>query len=259
MSTRDLFNLSGQVAVVVGASEGGLGAPAARALADLGAHVHVVDLERTREAVEATVATITASGGSAEPGTCDVTDEESVQAMVRQVVASSGHVDVLLDNAGAMLRKSVLETTREEWDLVLHTNVTGAFLLAKAVVPHMPAGGRIVTVGSVYTDIVGRLPEAAYYAAKAAVSNLSRGLAMELAGRGITVNCIAPGVFYPTRMTAPLGDDPDRLRLMTERTMLGRLGDPRADLQGVVAFLASRASAYVTGQTLFVDGGWSSW
>jgi NAD(P)-dependent dehydrogenase (short-subunit alcohol dehydrogenase family) len=123
----------------------------------------------------------------------------------------------------------------------------------------MGTGGRIITLGSLYTTIVGRIPEAAYYAAKAAVSNLARGLAMEFAPRGITVNCIAPGVFYPTRMTAPLGDDPGRLQAMTDRTMLGRLGDPLRDLQGVVAFLASPASAYVTGQTLFVDGGWSAW
>jgi gluconate 5-dehydrogenase len=259
VKTQDLFDLTGKTAIVVGASEGGLGAASAQALADLGAKVYVADLQTTQLQIDNTVATINASGGTSKGVICDVTDQDSLDRLVAHVVDENRTIDIVINHAGSMLRKSALETTRTEWDSVINTNVTGAWQLAKAAVPHMGDGGRIINFGSVYTNIVGALPEAAYYAAKAAVSNLSRGLAMEFANRGITVNCVAPGVFYPTRITAALAQDPERLDKMRNRTMLGRLGDPSKDLKGVIAFLAAPASAYVTGQTLMVDGGWSAW
>src|SRR5919202_3338161 len=120
-------------------------------------------------------------------------------------------------------------------------------------------GGKIVNTSTLYTNIVGPLPESAYYASKAGVANLTRGLALEWGKQGINVNCLAPGVFYPTNMTAPLAKQPERLEWMRSRTLLGRLGNPEHDLKGVVVFLASPAADYVTGQVIFADGGWTAW
>ena len=119
--------------------------------------------------------------------------------------------------------------------------------------------GRIINFSTVYAERVGPIPESAYYAAKAGIANLTRSVASEAGPTGITVNCLAPAVFYPTRMTAPLADQPDRLEWFRARTMLGRLGDPATDLAGPLLLLASDAGAYMTGQILYVDGGWSAW
>jgi gluconate 5-dehydrogenase len=114
-------------------------------------------------------------------------------------------------------------------------------------------------MSTVYAERVGPIPETAYYASKAGIVNVTRGVAAEAGRDGIAVNCLAPAVFYPTRMTAPLAEDPERLAWFRERTMLGRLGDPATDLSGPLLLLASDAGAYLTGQILYVDGGWSAW
>jgi NAD(P)-dependent dehydrogenase (short-subunit alcohol dehydrogenase family) len=141
----------------------------------------------------------------------------------------------------------------------VRVNLTGSWLLAREVAPAMSATGRIVNLSTVYAERVGPVPESAYYASKAGVANVTRALAAELGPRGITVNCLAPGVFYPTKMTAALGADPERLQWFADRTMLGRLGDPDTDFAGPLLLLASSASSYLTGQVLYVDGGWSAW
>ena len=220
MKTQDLFDLTGKTAIVVGASEGGLGAASAQALADLGAKVYVADLQATQPQIENTVATINAAGGTSKGAVCDVNDQDSLDKLIAHVAEENSTIDIVVNHAGSMLRKSALETTLRRVGLGHQHQRHRAWQLAKAAVPHMGNGGRIINFGSVYTNIVGALPEAAYYAAKAAVSNLSRGLAMEFADRGITVNCVAPGVFYPTRITAALGQDPERLDKMRDRTML---------------------------------------
>jgi gluconate 5-dehydrogenase len=237
------FDLTGEVALVVGAAPGGLGERAARALSDQGATVVGADLE----------------GDGASLLRVDVTDEASVAQLVGTVLATHGRIDVLVNAAGVMLRKPYDETSLSEFEHVIRVNLTGSWLLAREVAQVMAGNGRIVNLSTVYAERVGPVPESAYYASKAGVANVTRALAAELGPRGITVNCLAPGVFYPTKMTAPLGDDPERLQWFADRTMLGRLGDPDTDFAGPLLLLASTASSYLTGQVLYVDGGWSAW
>jgi gluconate 5-dehydrogenase len=254
----ELFDLTGQVALVVGAAAGGLGERAAITLARHGATVALADLAiRSAELSE----TAAACPGPTSTHSCDVTDEASVTALLADVVAAHGRVDVLVNAAGVMLRKAADATTVEEFEHVVRVNLTGTWLLNREAGRHMAAqgGGRIVNVSTVYAERVGPTPESAYYASKAGVANVTRALAAELGPHGVTVNCLAPGVFYPTAMTAPLAEQPDRLAWFAQRTMLGRLGDPEHDLDGPLLLLAGPASAYVTGQLLYVDGGWSAW
>ncbi|MCD4534343.1 SDR family oxidoreductase [Nocardioides sp. cx-169] len=237
-----LFDLTGQVALVIGAAPGGLGERASIALADHGATVVVADIAGSALRV-------------------DVTDEASVAALFADVVARHGRVDIVVNAAGVMLRKPYDETTLEEFEHVVRVNLTGTWLVGRAAGQAMtPQGsGRIVNLTTVYAERVGPVPESAYYASKAGVANVTRALAMELGPHQITVNCLAPGVFYPTQMTAALAEDPERLAWFSGRTMLGRLGDPATDFAGPLLLLASPASSYVTGQVLYVDGGWSAW
>ena len=235
------FDLTGQVALVVGGA-GGLGRVAVDALTAHGATVEVADLAGATHRV-------------------DVTDEGSVAALFASVITRHGQVDIVVNAAGVMLRKAYDETTLEEFDRVVRVNLTGTWLVnreaGRAMTPR--GAGRIVNLTTVYAERVGPVPESAYYASKAGVANVTRALAAELGPHGISVNCLAPGVFYPTPMTAALAADPDRLEWFAARTMLGRLGDPDLDFAGPLPLLASPGSSYVTGQVLYVDGGWSAW
>ncbi|MGK5113210.1 MULTISPECIES: SDR family NAD(P)-dependent oxidoreductase [unclassified Geodermatophilus] len=255
--SADPFDLTGQVAVVVGAAAGGLGERAVLALAGRGARVVAADVAARKDDL-ATTAERAPGTGTAE---CDVTDEASVEALFDDVLARHGRLDVLVNAAGVMLRKGYDETTLEEFERVVRVNLTGTWLLGRAAGRRMAAlgAGRIVNLTTVYAERVGPVPESAYYASKAGVVNVTRALAAELGPSGVTVNCLAPAVFYPTAMTAPLAADPERLEWFAARTMLGRLGDPERDLDGPLLLLASPASAYVTGQVVYVDGGWSAW
>lgn len=252
------FDLTGQVALVVGAAAGGLGERAARALADAGATVAVADLaSRAGDLAETARAC-----GAASTHEVDVTGEASVAALIDAVTGGHGGLDVVVNAAGVMLRKPYDETSVEEFERVVRVNLTGTWLVGREAgkaLTRQGRGGRIVNLTTVYAERVGPVPESAYYSSKAGVVNVTRALAAELGPHGVNVNCLAPGVFYPTQMTAPLGDDPDRLRWFGERTMLGRLGDPATDFAGPLLLLASPAAAYMTGQVVYVDGGWSAW
>jgi len=257
---RSLFDLTGRTALVTGAG-GGLGAHAAVALGAFGARVLVTDHPSRQEELRATSESLRASGTTADVGLCDVADEASVEGVVARAVDAAGRIDILVHCAGVMIRQPTFEMSLADWNRVVDVNLTGTWLVNRAVARPMTEHGygRIINTSSVYASIVGPLPEAPYYASKAGVANLTRGLAAEWGRAGVTVNCLAPGLFFPTRMTAPLADDPGRLEQMAARTLLGRLGDPATDIGGTVVWLASAAAAYVTGQVIHVDGGWSAW
>jgi gluconate 5-dehydrogenase len=238
MSARDLFDLTGVTALVTGAGAGGLGFHSALALGELGARVWVSDAPSRDDDLQATIEALRDRGVEADAILADVRDPDAIDRLFDRIDDEGDPLTVLAHHSGVNQRGSSWETTVEDWRV---------------------GRGKIITLGSIYTNIVGRIPEPAYYASKGGVANLTRGMAMELAPHGITANCIAPGTFYPTPMTAPLANNAERLAEMTDRTMLGRLGNPVTDLRGVVGFLASAASDYMTGQVVFVDGGWTAW
>jgi gluconate 5-dehydrogenase len=237
-----LFDLTGRTALVTGSTRG-LGLALARALADAGARVAVNG--RSAEAAEAVAAEL---GGVA--AAFDVTDEDAVAAGVARL----GRVDVLFNNAGIQLRRSLEQISLEEWRRVLDHNVTSAFLVARAVVPQMieRGAGKIVNTCSV-TSEVGRQTIGPYTASKGALKQLTRAMCADWARHGIQANGIGPGYFL-TEMNADLQADPVFDEWLRARVPAGRWGDP-SELGGAAVFLASAASDYVNGQILYVDGG----
>jgi NAD(P)-dependent dehydrogenase (short-subunit alcohol dehydrogenase family) len=252
---HNLFDLSGQVALVTGASKG-LGKAIAVALAgagtDLALHArNIDDLKSVKSLIET-------QGRRAEIFYTDVLDKASVDKSVAATLKTFGHIDILVNNAGVNIRKPVLELAPEEWDLVLNTNLRGYFLVAQAVVPDMLSRGRgkVINMASILGQ-VGLPNQLAYASSKGGVVQMTKIMALEWAKQGVQVNAIGP-TYFETPLVAQLRNDPERFQFIVDRTPMGRWGQPE-ELAGVVIFLASRASDFVTGQTIFIDGGWTIW
>ncbi len=244
------IDLSGKTALVSGASRG-IGRAIAVELAGAGAAV-VVNYRAGAEAAEAVVGEIEAAGGRATAVQADVSAAADVERLVKASTDAYGSLDILVNNAGITRDNLLLRMKDEEWEAVLNTNLRAAYLLTKAVLrPMMRARwGRIISITSV-VGLTGNAGQANYSAAKAGLIGFTRSVAREMAARGITANAVAPG-FIETDMVAGLSAE---LREnVLKQIPLGRLGDPR-DVAQLVAFLASDAAAYVTGQTIAVDGG----
>jgi NAD(P)-dependent dehydrogenase (short-subunit alcohol dehydrogenase family) len=252
---QQLFDLSGRVALVTGASKG-LGKAIALALAGAGADIALY--ARNRADLEAVKASVEAVGRRAEIFCVDVLDKAQIDENVKATLEAFGHIDVLMNNAGVNVRKPVLELSAEEWDLVIDTNLKAYFLMAQAVVPHMLArgSGKVVNMASILGAVA--LPsQLAYASSKGGVMQMTKVMALEWAKQGVQVNAIGP-TYFETPLVAQLRNDPERYRFIVERTPMGRWGQPD-ELAGIVIFLASRASDFITGQTIFIDGGWTIW
>jgi 2-deoxy-D-gluconate 3-dehydrogenase len=247
----DRFSLAGRVALVTGASRG-IGRAIAVALAAAGAAVACA--ARSRDQVDAAAAEITAAGGRARALRLDVTRPEEIAAGVEEIAGALGPIDVLVNNAGIAMEKKTTEVTDEDWDAVLATNLTSMFRCARAVAPGMMrlARGKIINIGSMY-GIIGVPRYAAYCASKAAVDGLTRSLAAEWARHGIQVNCLAPGYMNTDISRAALADEKTRA-LFLSKVPARRIGEPE-EVGALAVYLASPASDFMTGQTVYLDGG----
>ena len=249
--SSSLFDLTGKVALVTGASRG-LGHTFARALARAGADVAITS--RTVESLRGVQHEIEDLGRRAFPCELDVRQERSIRQMTDAVIEVFGKVDILVNNAGCNVRKKAVEVTWDDWNLILDTNLRGAFFVAQSVAAHMIPRrfGRIVNVGSV-TSLFGFAGLGPYGASRGGIRQLTMSLAADWGPHGITVNCLAPG-WFRTEQNKVLYEDPEWVSYLVERIPLNRPGRPQ-DLEGPIVFLASEASEYITGQTILVDGG----
>ena len=252
--SKDLFDLTGTVAVVTGASRG-LGQVFGRALARAGADL--VLTSRAPDNLKSFQEEINALGRKALPLALDVLDQESILQMANAALAHYGKIDILVNNAGCNVRKPALDVTWDDWNRVLDTNLRGTFFVSQAIAKAMITKkyGRIINIGSV-TCVLGYAGLGPYGASRGGVKQLTMSLADDWGVDGITVNCLAPG-WFKTAQNAVLYEDQEWVSYLCDRIPLKRPGAPN-DLEGAIVFLASESSRYITGQTLLVDGGIST-
>lgn len=241
-----MFSLSGKTALVTGAS-GGIGGAIAKTLHEAGAKLVISGTRR--EALDALNAEL---GGVATPITCNLTDPASIDALVKDAEAVLSQIDILVCNAGVTKDNLSMRMKDDEWDQVIAINLTSTFRLVRATMKGMikRRSGRIINITSV-VGTMGNPGQANYCASKAGIAGMSKSIAQEIASRNVTVNCIAPG-FIKTAMTDALNEE--QQKRITDNIPAARFGLPQ-DVAGSVVFLASDAGAYITGQTIHVNGG----
>jgi 3-oxoacyl-[acyl-carrier protein] reductase len=243
------MKLKGRVALVTGASQG-IGHACALALAGQGASVAVA--ARNQQKLDELVAQITADGGKAAAFVMDVADEEQIKSGIKSAVGQFGKIDILVNNAGITRDQLVMRMKRADWDAVLNTNLTAAYLCIQQVIGSMlkQRWGRIINITSIFGQM-GQAGQANYAASKAGLIGLTMAMAREVASRNITCNAVAPG-FIETGMTAALSDDFKQNAV--KMIPLGRVGTTQ-DVASAVSFLASDEASYITGHVLNVNGG----
>lgn len=254
LSIDRLFRIDGDVAMITGAGNG-FGRIAALTLAGAGARVAVTDMDI--EAAERVTAEITAEGLTAQAFHLDVSDRGQIKQVIADVASTFGGLHILINNAGITRRGPTEDMSDEDWDSVVAVNMTAPVLCAREAARHMLAAGkgRIVNISSIM-GLAGNpiFPHIGYQATKGALVNITRGLAVEWAERGVRVNAIAP-TFFRTNFGQALWQNPELTKAVTDRTPMGRVGEPE-ELAGGILYLASEASSMVTGHTLAIDGGW---
>jgi len=247
----EIFSLKGKRALVTGSAQG-IGYALIKGLGESGAELVVNG--RTADKVEKAVASLRETGLAAEGSIFDVVDSAAVEAEVARIEKDIGPIDIVVNNAGMQYRMPLEEFPDDKWQQILQTNVTGVFNVGKAVAKRMipRKRGKIINIASVMSELA-RPTIAPYTATKGAVRNLTRGMCADWAKHGIQINAIAPG-FFRTEMNTALSENPEFTAWLEKRTPTGRWGDVK-ELVGAAVFLASDASSFVNGHTLYVDGG----
>lgn len=249
----DLFSLKGKTAVVIGGSKG-IGKAVAAGFSDAGADV--VICSRNQEQLDAAAKEISdKTGGTVVGIAADIKSCDGVNSFVAKVAEKFGHIDILVNGAGVNVRSMALDFTEEGWDTVQDVQLKYVFFMCQAVAKHMKENGikgKIINIASL-TSVLGLKNMASYACAKSAIAGLTRVLANEFAEYGINVNAFGPG-YVKTDMTKAVFDDPERVKSLLSRIPMNRFGAPE-DMIGAAVFLASPASDYITGQIVYVDGG----
>lgn len=249
---KSIFSLDGKICVVTGGS-GDLGRAISKTLLDQGGHVTIVG--RTLAKLRTAYAELRTSSQLLDYAVCDVSDACAVQILANELAAKFGKIDVLVTAAGVQHRQPILEFTAKEWQRILNINLTGTFHCAQFFGQHMAAkrSGRIIMVTSLSAEI-GIPNISAYAASRGGIKQLAKTMAVELAPLSVTVNCIGPGRIT-TQMTIDIQSDSAKYEDTMRVIPMKRWGTP-SDIGGAAAFLASDAASYITGQSLYVDGGW---
>ena len=254
MASMEKSALDGRVAVVTGASRG-LGKAIAVSLGSAGAKIVLV--ARDIDAMNGVAEHLRAAGGEAEVFKADVTDEQQVRRIETEILARFGHVDILVNNAGMNIRKPLEEFSLDEWQNVLTTNLTSAFLMCRSFIPHMKGSGygRIINLTSTMSHV--SLPaRTAYSASKFGLLGMTKALALELASEGITVVAVSPGPFA-TEMNTPLMEDTEMNRKFVSKVPVGRWGNPD-EVGELVRYLCAPEAGFITGTDILIDGGWTA-